>query len=119
VSTTPPDTLAQRAHVIADDDFLDKDARYARTAEFLRVVRALWAGETDEHIRVAGARLEYLPDPVPPVYFGGSSPAAVRVAAAFGEGVLPLLHRRGLWRPPAGSGIGEARPAAVPFARVQ
>lgn len=28
-----------------------------------------------------GARLGRLPDPVPPVYFGGSSPAAVEVAA--------------------------------------
>ena len=27
-------------------DFLDKDARYARTGEFLDIVRALWRGET-------------------------------------------------------------------------
>ncbi|MER7162326.1 LLM class flavin-dependent oxidoreductase [Streptomyces lydicus] len=66
-------------------DFLDKDARYARTGEFLGIVRRLWAGETvdftGEHLRVAGARLARLPDPVPPVYFGGSSPAAGDVAA--------------------------------------
>ncbi|MGH3754902.1 MAG: LLM class flavin-dependent oxidoreductase [Pseudonocardiaceae bacterium] len=224
-----------------------KDARYAHTAAFLRVVRALWDGETvaGDDVRVAGARLEHVPDPVPPVYFGGSSPAAVRVAAEFadvyltggepldqvagkiewvrrlataqgrsvrfgirlhvitrdtaeqawahartlldalhgggssgrlevapnlwvgvglarggagtalvgshtevadriaeyhalgieefvlsgqphieeawwfGEGVLPLLRRRGLWRPPAGSGIDEAQPAPVPFARAR
>src|SRR6476469_10832200 len=27
-------------------DFLDKDARYRRTGEFLRIVRELWRGET-------------------------------------------------------------------------
>ena len=61
-------------------DFLDKDARYRRTAEFLHVVRALWRGETVDHdgvhIRVEGAFLDRLPQPVPSVYFGGSSPAA-------------------------------------------
>ncbi|MEU6789363.1 LLM class flavin-dependent oxidoreductase [Nonomuraea angiospora] len=66
-------------------DFLDKDARYARTDEFLQVVRALWRGETvslsGDHLQVEDARLNRLPDPVPDVYFGGSSPAAGRVAA--------------------------------------
>jgi alkanesulfonate monooxygenase len=222
----------------ASGDFLDKDARYAHTAAFLRVVRALWDGETVKHVRAAGARLEHVPDPAPPVYFGGSSPAAVRVAAEFadvyltwgeppdqvaekiewvrrlatalgrrvrfgirlhvitrdtaehawahartlldvldpavtanvqvgvrlvrsgagaalvgshaevadqiaeyhalgieefvlsgqphleeawwfGEGVLPLLRRRGLWRPPAGWDNDETQPAAVPFAQAR
>ncbi|MCB5906332.1 LLM class flavin-dependent oxidoreductase [Streptomyces pinistramenti] len=66
-------------------DFLDKDARYARTDEFLHVVRALWRGETvdfqGQHERVEQARLARLPDPAPPVYFGGSSKAAGPVAA--------------------------------------
>lgn len=66
-------------------DFLDKEARYQRTGEFLRVMRALWHGEKvdfrGEQVRVEGAFLDRLPDPVPPVYFGGSSPAAGRVAA--------------------------------------
>lgn len=66
-------------------DFLDKDARYRRTGEFLEVVRGLWEGRTvglsGEHIRVEDARLTRLPDPVPEVYFGGSSPAAGQVAA--------------------------------------
>ncbi|MFJ6615899.1 LLM class flavin-dependent oxidoreductase [Streptomyces sp. NPDC091289] len=66
-------------------DFLDKDARYARTGEFLEIVRQLWDGKTvdldGEHLRVEQARLSRLPDPVPEVYFGGSSPAAGRVAA--------------------------------------
>jgi alkanesulfonate monooxygenase len=65
-------------------DFLGKDDRYARTDEFLHVVRALWRGETvshqGTHLRVEGARLASVPDPVPPVYFGGSSRAAGPVA---------------------------------------
>ncbi|MFD7601629.1 LLM class flavin-dependent oxidoreductase [Streptomyces mirabilis] len=66
-------------------DFLDKDARYARTDEFLQVVRALWDGGTvdlaGEHLRVEDARLARVPDPLPEIYFGGSSPAAGEVAA--------------------------------------
>ncbi|MFC4563893.1 LLM class flavin-dependent oxidoreductase [Nocardiopsis mangrovi] len=71
----------QRTH----GDFLDKDARYARTDEFLEVVDRLWKGETVDfagtHITVEQAVLHRRPDPVPPVYFGGSSPAALDVAA--------------------------------------
>ncbi|MFJ4920681.1 LLM class flavin-dependent oxidoreductase [Streptomyces sp. NPDC088725] len=66
-------------------DFLDKEGRYARTGEFLAIVRALWRGESvtldGEHLRVENAKLARVPDPVPPVYFGGSSPAAGEVAA--------------------------------------
>jgi alkanesulfonate monooxygenase len=66
-------------------DFLDKDARYRRTGEFLQIVRELWEGKTadlhGEHLRVEDAKLARLPDPVPELYFGGSSPAAGEVAA--------------------------------------
>lgn len=66
-------------------DFLDKDGRYERCDEFLTIVRRLWTGEPvtfeGEHLRVEDAVLAQLPDPVPPIYFGGSSPAAGRVAA--------------------------------------
>jgi alkanesulfonate monooxygenase len=66
-------------------DFLDKDARYARTDEFLHIVRALWRGETVDftgaHLRVEGAQLARVPNPAPEIYFGGSSSAAGRVAA--------------------------------------
>jgi alkanesulfonate monooxygenase len=66
-------------------DFLDKDARYARTGEFLGVVRGLLRGETinfhGQHVRVEGARLAKVPDPAPAIYFGGSSKAAGPVAA--------------------------------------
>jgi alkanesulfonate monooxygenase len=66
-------------------DFLDKDSRYARAGEFLHIVRDLWDGKSltlnGEHLQVAEARLAQVPDPVPQVYFGGSSPAAGAVAA--------------------------------------
>ncbi|GAA4655950.1 LLM class flavin-dependent oxidoreductase [Streptomyces chumphonensis] len=65
-------------------DFLDKDGRYQQADEFLHVVRGLWAGETvdmeGQHVRVEKARLSRLPDPVPEIYFGGSSQAAGAVA---------------------------------------
>jgi alkanesulfonate monooxygenase len=70
-------------------DFLDKDARYARTDEFLGIIRALWRGETVDHdgahLRVEGAKLSRLPDPVPEIYFGGSSAAAGPVAVAHSD----------------------------------
>lgn len=66
-------------------DFLDKDSRYRRTGEFLHVVRELWRGRTvdlnGEHLQVQGAKLSRVPDPVPQVYFGGSSPIAGEIAA--------------------------------------
>src|SRR5690606_40581380 len=64
---------------------LDKDGRYARPDELLRMVTGLWEGRTvdfsGQHLVVAGAALHRPPDPRPRLYFGGSSPAALRVAA--------------------------------------
>lgn len=66
-------------------DFEDKDARYRRCDEFLEIVRRLWARETvdfdGEFLKVEKASLDQVPDPVPDIYFGGSSPAAGTVAA--------------------------------------
>lgn len=66
-------------------DFLDKDGRYERCDEFLEIVRRLWTGETvdfeGKHLSVEAAKLGQIPDPAPEIYFGGSSPAAGRVAA--------------------------------------
>ena len=78
---TGGETAEQRSY----GDFLDKEARYARTDEFLTIVSGLWSGKrvdfTGEHLAVEGAVLAAPPDPVPLVYFGGSSPAAIGVAA--------------------------------------
>jgi alkanesulfonate monooxygenase len=66
-------------------DFLDKNARYQRCGEFLQLVTALWSGETvthdGRHYRLDDATLAQIPDPLPEIYFGGSSPAALDVAA--------------------------------------
>src|SRR3954451_7311644 len=66
-------------------DYLDKDARYERCGEFLQIVRDLWSGKPvtadGRHYRLEDAVLAPDPDPLPAVYFGGSSPAALEVAA--------------------------------------
>ena len=66
-------------------DWHDHDERYARTDEFLTIVRGVWSGTPfdfeGKHLRVAGATVLARPDPVPALYFGGSSPAALPVAA--------------------------------------
>lgn len=78
-------TGGEPAEQRAYGDHLDKAARYARTDEFLTIVRALWSGEAvtyrGEHLGVDDARLATVPRPTPPVYFGGSSPEAGPVAA--------------------------------------
>ncbi len=66
-------------------DFLSKDERYIRTGEFLEIVQRLWQGEEvnfeGTYESVEGARLNRPPDPVPAIYFGGSSKPALDVAA--------------------------------------
>ncbi|GAA4252085.1 LLM class flavin-dependent oxidoreductase [Dactylosporangium darangshiense] len=66
-------------------DPLDHDARYERAGEFLDVVRAAWRGEPFDHAgahyTVEGGLLREPPQTVPTVYLGGSSAAAVRLAA--------------------------------------
>ncbi|GHF52971.1 alkanesulfonate monooxygenase [Amycolatopsis bartoniae] len=66
-------------------DWHDHDQRYARTDEFLSILRGVWSGQPfdfdGDHLRVEGATLLAPPDPLPQVYFGGSSPAALPVAA--------------------------------------
>jgi alkanesulfonate monooxygenase len=73
-------------------DFLSHTERYARTDEFLQVVRGAWSGElfdfAGEHYTVEGATVVDPPDPVPPVYFGGASPAALPVAARHADTYL-------------------------------
>lgn len=70
-----------------DGLFLDHDTRYALTDEFLTVWRQVLAGEEvtfqGQHLRVEGARLLFpaVQRPYPPLYFGGSSPVAMEVAA--------------------------------------
>lgn len=74
-------------------DFLDKEQRYERTGEFLHIVRELWESRESvsfegKHFRVRNALLNNHPDPVPPVFFGGSSAAAGPVAAQYADTYL-------------------------------
>jgi alkanesulfonate monooxygenase len=70
-----------------DGVFLNHDERYVQTDEFLQVWRRVLAQETvdfdGKHIKVKGAKVLYPPfqRPHPPLYFGGSSPAAHDLAA--------------------------------------
>ncbi|GAA1984523.1 LLM class flavin-dependent oxidoreductase [Terrabacter lapilli] len=65
-------------------DWLDHDERYARTDEFIRVLRGAWGATPldfeGDHYRVAGATTAGRPDPLPDIYFGGSSAPAIEVA---------------------------------------
>ncbi|WP_459798982.1 LLM class flavin-dependent oxidoreductase [Herbidospora sp. RD11066] len=78
---TGGDPAEQRAY----GDFLNHDERYARTAEYLHVLRRTWEGEpfsfTGDHYRVENAGLSTPLANPPEIYFGGASPAAERVAA--------------------------------------
>lgn len=70
-----------------DGDHLTKDERYARTSEYLDIVRKEWASEKPfdydgNYYRVTGGFSEVKPlgpDGIP-IYFGGSSEAAIAVA---------------------------------------
>ena len=71
-----------------DGDFLGKDDRYARTDEYLDVLKREWTSERPfDHkgrfYEVAGAfsAVRSVRGPHIPVYFGGASDAALRVAA--------------------------------------
>lgn len=64
----------------------DKESRYRRTGEFIEVMRGAWQDEPMDfegtHYRVAAATTRHPPEPRPPIYFGGASEAAERIAAA-------------------------------------
>lgn len=89
-------------------DFLDHDQRYARTGEFLEVMRgvAVKGGRkhtfdfSGEHYRIEGARIDFGGWDFPQVFFGGASAAAERIAArhvdvylAWGEPPLQVAER--------------------------
>ena len=79
-------TGAEPAELARFGDFADKDARYARTGEFIEILRGAWGDEPFDfegaNYRVAAATTREQPAPPPEIYFGGASPAAEAVAAA-------------------------------------
>ena len=71
-----------------DGDWLDHDARYRRTDEYLQIVRRLWTSDAPfdyegEFYKVKDSFSEVKPRQKPyiPLYFGGASDAAVIVGA--------------------------------------
>jgi alkanesulfonate monooxygenase len=75
------------AELAAEGVFLSHDERFETADEYLTVWKRLMAGETVDfsgrHVRVEGAQnvLDPVQKPWPPLYFGGSSPAAHDLAA--------------------------------------
>jgi alkanesulfonate monooxygenase len=84
-------TGGDKVELEGDGVFLDHAARYEQSAEFIRIWREILARSHDggtfdyegAHLSVRGSKLLYPPiqQPHPPVYFGGSSPAAHDLAA--------------------------------------
>lgn len=69
-----------------DGDYLEKDARYERTDEYLTVLRQAWTATEPFDFKGKHYQLEGYVSPVRPtrhfpLYFGGSSDAAYRVGA--------------------------------------
>jgi alkanesulfonate monooxygenase len=70
-----------------DGDFLTKDERYARTDEYLEIVRRVWTSDAPfdhdgpyYHARAAFSDVRTVQKPHIPIYFGGASDAAIPVA---------------------------------------
>lgn len=77
----------------ASGDDLPKAQRYERTGEYLDFWKKLWTSDepidyAGRHVTVEGARLPARPDVIPPVYFSGSSPEALEVAAEHADTYL-------------------------------
>src|SRR6478752_7246565 len=79
-----------------DGDWLDHDQRYARTDEYLEVLRKVWTADQPfdhegAHYRFKDAFSEVKPvqtrngRPHVPVYFGGASEAAIPVAGKYAD----------------------------------
>jgi alkanesulfonate monooxygenase len=70
-----------------DGDFLAHDERYARTDEYVEVLRRIWTADkpVDHQGRYYAFRRSFSDvkprqKPYPPIYFGGSSDAAIAIA---------------------------------------
>ena len=79
-------TGGNATELAGDGIFLPHDQRYDHTAEFLTIYNRLLAGGTvdfeGKHLKVRGAKLDFLPiQNPPPVWFGGSSEPGQEVAA--------------------------------------
>lgn len=72
-------------------DHLDKETRYRRTGEFLKIIKRSWSGEIYDHegeffhLEQSGLRRTLDGFEIPRVYFGGASPPALEVASRFAD----------------------------------
>lgn len=81
-------TGGRNAEQRRDGDYLEHDARYERTDEFLDILRRVWTSNqpidhagTHYQFEQAFSELKPLQTPHVPISFGGASDAAIRVAA--------------------------------------
>ncbi len=78
-------TGAEQAELARFGVFEDKATRYEKTAEFIEVLRGAWQETSFDyagaHYKVRNATTRLSPEPNPPIYFGGASQEAERVAA--------------------------------------
>jgi len=95
------------AELAADGDFTEHDERYARTQEFMQVVRKAWTEDKrwdheGRYYRIQGGNVFPRPyqKPFPPFHFGGASEAAKKVGVEetdvyllWGE-TLPMVRER-------------------------
>lgn len=62
--------------------------------EAIKVIRQLWEGGSQSHVgrfyRVEQARIYTLPQPAPPIYVAGVSPATARLAGRLGDGLISI-----------------------------
>ncbi len=103
-----------------DGDRLTKDERYARTNEYLDIVRKEWTSEkpfdyNGKYYQVAGAFSEVRPQGPEgvPIYFGGSSDAAIAVAGRHAD----IYAFWGETQAQAADTINRIRAAAKPYGR--
>ncbi len=75
-----------------DGDYLDHDQRYARTEEYLQIVKDIWVSTHPiDHegkyykFKNALSSVKSAQKPHIPIYFGGSSDAAIKVAGRFAD----------------------------------
>jgi alkanesulfonate monooxygenase len=75
-----------------DGDFPGHDERYARTDEYLQVLRKVWTSErpfdhegTYYRVKNAWSEVRPLQQPYVPIYFGGASAPAIEVAGRYAD----------------------------------
>jgi alkanesulfonate monooxygenase len=105
-----------------DGDYLDHDQRYARTAEYLDIVKRIWASEkpidhegANYRFSQAFSSVKPVQKPHLPIYFGGSSEAAIKVAAQYAD--IYALWGESLAQ--VSDTIARVRSAAAQFGRAE